>query len=161
MDRLAGRLARVGIVVLLLGSVLAQVLVPVLASQEAAIYPEVAHLAMPYTIAAIAFIGCGQVALLAVWRLLSLVDAGAILTGRATRWIDVIIAATVAATVLSVGVLVHLLFIVGVGGGFVLCLPVCVVGGPVLALLLLVARGVHITTVDRLRDWPSPTAEPL
>ena len=91
MTTLASRLLRVALVVLLLGTVLAQVLVPVYASQVATTHPEVAYLVVPYSAAAILFIGCGQVALLVVWRLLSLVDGGVIFTRRALRWVDVII----------------------------------------------------------------------
>jgi uncharacterized membrane protein YpjA len=76
MNRLARQLLRILLVVLLLGSVLAQVLVPVFASQTGTRFPEVAYLVVPYSVAAILFIGCGQVALLAVWRLVSLVDGG-------------------------------------------------------------------------------------
>ena len=90
MNMLASRLLRVALVVLLLGTVLAQVLVPVYASEVGTRFPEVAYLVVPYSVAAILFIGCGQVALLVVWRLLSLVDGGVIFTRRALRWVDVI-----------------------------------------------------------------------
>ena len=117
MIRVASRLLRVALVVLLLGSVLAQVLVPVFASQVGTSFPEVAYLVVPYSVAAILFIGCGQVALLVVWRLLSLVSGGVIFTRRALRWVDVITACAAVATVLSAGVLVHLLGFVPGGGG--------------------------------------------
>ena len=86
---------------------LVQVLVPVYASQVAMIFPEVEYLVVPYSVAAILFIGCGQVALLVVWRLLSLVDGGVIFTRRSLRWVDAITACAAVATVLSAGVLVH------------------------------------------------------
>ena len=92
MTKLASRLLRAALVVLLLGTVLVQVLVPVYASQVGTTFPEVAYLVVPYWVAAILFIGCGQVALLVVWRLLSLVDGGVIFTRRAVRWVDVITA---------------------------------------------------------------------
>src|SRR5665647_2060077 len=130
MNMLASRLLRVALVVLLLGSVLAQVLLPVFPSEEGRIFPEVAYLVVPYSMAAILFIGCGQVALLVVWRLLSLVHSGVIFTRRALRWVDVITACAVVATVLSAGVLIHMLsFVPGGGGPMSLYLVACIVGG--------------------------------
>ena len=142
MTRFASRLLRVTLVVLLLGTVLAQILVPVVASQEARIFPEVDYLAVPYSVALILVIACVQVALLVVWRLLSLVDGGVIFTRRALRWVDVIIACAVVATVLSAGVLIHLGYIVDAGGPLVaLGLPATLAGGLAFVLLMVVMRG--------------------
>ena len=142
MSTLASRLLRVALVVLMLGTVLAQVLLPVFASEEGRIFPEVAYLVVPYSVAGILFIACVQVALLVVWRLLSLVDDGVIFTRRALRWVDVITACAAVATVLSAGVLIHLLFFVGIGGpGVVLGLPACLAGGLAFVLLMVVMRG--------------------
>jgi hypothetical protein len=142
MNRLARRLLRVALVFLLLGTVLAQVLVPVSASQAGATIPEVAYLVVPYSVAAILFIACVQVALLVVWRLLSLVDGGVIFTRRALRWVDVITACAVVATVLSVGVLVHMIgFVPGGGGPTIYFMAACVVSGLAFVLLMVVMRG--------------------
>jgi hypothetical protein len=141
MNKLAIQLLRVALVVLLLGSVLAQVLLPVFASQEGLIFPEVAYLVVPYSMAAILFIGCGQVGLLVVWRLLSLVNGGVIFTRRALRWVDVITACGVVATVLSAGVMIHLLAVVGVHIPRILWLAACVAGGLAFVLLMVVMRG--------------------
>jgi hypothetical protein len=142
MNLLASRLLRVALVVLLLGTVFAQVLVPVYASQVATTHPEVSYLVVPYSVAAILFIGCGQVALLVVWRLLSLVDRGVIFTRRALRWVDVIIACAVVATVLSVGVLIHMLgFVPGGGGPTIYFMLACIAGGLAFVLLMIVMRG--------------------
>jgi hypothetical protein len=142
MNNLARQLLRVALVVLLLGSVLAQVLVPVYASQVATTHPEVAYLVVPYSVAAILFVGCGQVALLVVWRLLSMIGGGVIFTRRALRWVDVIIACGAVATVLSVGVLIHMLgFVPGGGGPMYLYLVACVVAGLAFVLLMVVMRG--------------------
>jgi len=103
-------LLRVALVVLLLGTVLVQVLLPVFASDEGRIFPEVAYLVVPYSVAAILFIGCGQVALLAVWRLLSMVNGGVIFTRRALRWgRRHQRPARRSPTVLTAGVLIHML----------------------------------------------------
>jgi hypothetical protein len=142
MHASATRALRVVLVVLLLGTALAQVLLPVFASEEGRIFPEVAYLVVPYSVGGILFIGCVQVALLVVWRLLSLVDDGVIFTRHALHWVDIITACAKVATVLSAGVLVHLLFVVGVGGpGVVLMLAACLAGGPAFVLLMVVMRG--------------------
>jgi hypothetical protein len=142
MNMLASRLLRVALVVLLLGTVFAQVLVPVFASEVGTTFPEVAYLVFPYSLAAILFIGCGQVALLVVWQLLSLVDRGVIFTRRALRWVDVITACAAVATVLSAGVWIHMLgFVPGGGGPMLYYLAACLAGGLAFVLLMVVMRG--------------------
>jgi hypothetical protein len=142
MNMLASRLLRVALVVLLLGTVFAQVLVPVFASEVGTTFPEVAYLVVPYSLAAILFIGCGQVALLVVWQLLSLVDRGVIFTRRALRWVDVITACAAVATVLSAGVWIHMLgFVPGGGGPMIYYLAACLAGGLAFVLLMVVMRG--------------------
>ena len=148
MTKVASRLLRVALVVLLLGSVLAQVLVSVYAAQVGTRFPEVAYLVLPYSVAAILFIGCGQVALLVVWRLLSLVDGGVIFTPRAVRWVDVITACAAVATVLSAGILIHVLgFVPGGGGPMIYYLAGCVVGGLAFVLLMVVMRGLLVSAI--------------
>jgi hypothetical protein len=142
MAMLASRLLRVALVVLLLGTVLAQVLLPVIASEEGGIYPGLAYLVVPYSVAGILAIACGQVALLAVWRLLSMVNGGVIFTRRALRWVDVITACAAVATVLTAGVLIHMLdFVPGGGGPTFYYLAACVAGGLAFVLLMVVMRG--------------------
>jgi hypothetical protein len=148
MSTLASRLLRVVLLVLLLGSVLAQVLLPVYASEVGARFPEVAYLVVPYSVAVILFIGCGQVALLVVWRLLSLVDGGVIFTRRAVRWVDVITACAAVATVLSAGVLIHMLgFVPGGGGPMIYYLAACVASGLAFVLLMVVMRGLLVSAI--------------
>src|SRR5664280_1738362 len=148
MNKLVSRLLRVALVVLLLGTVLAQVLLPVFGSEEATIFPEAAYLVVPYSVAGILAIGCGQVALLVVWRLLSMVDGGVIFTRRALRWVDVITACAAVATVLSAGVLIHMLGFVPGGGPMVYYyLAACVAGGLAFALLMVVMRGLLVSAI--------------
>ena len=148
MNKLASRLLRVALVVPLLGTVLVQIGLPMLASEEGRIFPEVAYLVVPYSVAAILFIGCGQVALLAVWRLLSLVDREVIFTSRAMRWVDVITACAAVATVLSAGVLIHMLgFVPGGGGPMIYYLAACVAGGLAFMLLMVVMRGLLVSAI--------------
>ena len=142
MNKLASRLLRVALVVPLLGTVLVQIGLPMLAAEEGRIFPEVAYLVVPYSVAAILFIGCGQVALLAVWRLLSMVNGGVIFTRRALRWVDVITACAAVATALTAGVLIHMLdFVPGGGGPTFYYLAACVAGGLAFVLLMVVMRG--------------------
>jgi len=141
MNTLATRLLRVALLVLLLGTGLAQVLLPVFGSEEGRLYPELAYLVVPYSVAGILAIACVQVALFVVWRLLSMVNGGVIFTRRALRWVDVITACAAVATFLSAGVLIHLLFFVGVGGPLILWLPACLAGGLAFVLLMVVMRG--------------------
>ena len=141
MNVLASRLLRVALVVPLLGTVLVQVFLPMIASEEGRLFPEVAYLVVPYSVAAILFIGCGQVALLVVWRLLSMVNCGVIFTRRALRWVDVITVCAAVGTVLSAGPMIHLLFFVGAGGPLFLCLAACLAGGLAFVLLMVVLRG--------------------
>ena len=148
MNKLPSRLLRAALLVLLFASVLAQVLMPVYASEVGSRFPEVAYLVVPYSLAAILFIACGQVALLAVWRLLSLVDDGVIFTRRAVRRVDVIVACGAAATILAVVVLVHMLaFVPGGGGPMVYYLGGCIAAGLAFVLLMVVMRGLLLTAV--------------
>ena len=151
MSKLAVRLLRVALLVLLLVSVLVQVLVPVWASREGTSFPEVAYLVVPYSVAAILFIGCGQVVLLAVWRLLSFIGDEVIFTRRAVRWVDVIIACAAVATALTATVLVHMLgFLPGGGGPTVYLLAVTIAGGVTFVLFMVVMRGLLVSAaVDR------------
>lgn len=142
MTKLAIRLLRVALVVLLLGSVLAQVLLPVQAYEEGTLFPELAYLVVPYSLAGVVGIACGQVALLAVWRLLSLVNRGVIFSRGALRWVDIITACAAIATLLWTGPMIHLLFFVGVGGPLVLLgLAACAAGGLAFLLFTVVMRG--------------------
>jgi hypothetical protein len=142
MHKILTQLLRVLLVVLLLGSVLAQVLVSLFASQVGTRFPEVAYLVVPYSMAAILFIGCGQVALLAVWRLVSLVRDGIIFTRRALRWVNLITVCAAVAAVLSLGVLIHVVaFVPGGGGPMIYYLGACVASGLAFVLLMLVMRG--------------------
>lgn len=141
MHTLAIRLLRIALIVLLLGSVLAQLLVPVFASGAGRIYPELAYLVIPYSLAGILAIGCVQVALLVVWRLLSMVSGGVIFTRPAMHWVDVMTACAAIATVLVAAPLIHVLFFVGVGGPLLLGLAASLACGLSFVLIIIVLRG--------------------
>jgi hypothetical protein len=141
MNKLAIRLLRVALVILLLGSVLGQVLVPLFASQSAKTFPEVEDLVVPYSVAGMLVIACGQVALLVVWHLLSMVSGGVIFTCRSLRLVDVIAACGAVATVLNAGVWIHLLVVAGGGPGIILWLVASLACGVAFVLMIIVMRG--------------------
>lgn len=133
---------RISLVAGVLGALLVQVLVPIQADLMGREFPEVAHLVVPYSVAAILAIVCVQLALVAVWRLLFMVASGRILSAGALAWVDAIVVSAAVWTGLSAAVFVHLIFIVQVGGpGAFLGLAACVVVGAAVALLMVVVRG--------------------
>ncbi|KOG51819.1 hypothetical protein ADK76_34695 [Streptomyces griseoflavus] len=84
------------------------VVIPATAADEVAGFPPYAPYAVPYSAVAIAIVACVQVALVALWMLLTMVERDAIFTQRAFRWVDVIIGASAVATLLALGVTGHL-----------------------------------------------------
>lgn len=138
MSRPAIGALRVLIVVLLAGLLLGQVvLVPALSGEMAALYPEVAWVRWPLVAVAAAGIACVEVALVAVWRLLSLVREDEVFSPAAFRHVDVIVGAIVVATALTGGVAAFLTFW-GRGNppGIFLGLAGLTLGGAALALLM-------------------------
>ncbi|GLU47079.1 DUF2975 domain-containing protein [Nocardiopsis ansamitocini] len=85
------------------------VVIPGTAAGEVDRFPPYAPFAVPYMTVAIIGVACIQLALLAVWILLDMLRRDALFTSQAFRWVDVIIGSTVVATLLAVGVTVHLL----------------------------------------------------
>lgn len=83
------------------------VVIPTTAADEVDRFPPYEPFAAPYAAVAIAGVGCVQVALVAVWMLLTMVQRDAIFTPRAFRWVDVVIGAAVA-TALALGAAGHL-----------------------------------------------------
>lgn len=143
---------RVFLVLVFLGLAVGQLFViPTLAAEEAAIFPEVAYLAGPYTAIGIAALACIQVGLLCTWILLSKVARGAIFNNHALIWVNLIIAAAIAGTLLPLGVGIHLMAVVNAGGPAAF-LGVCAtaVGGAALVLLITVMRGLlkNATTLE-------------
>ena len=148
MTILAVRLLRVALIVLLVFSVLGQVLVPVYATEVARTFPEVEDLVVPYSVLGILAIACAQVALVVVWRLLSMVTGGVIFTRSALGWVDLIVACGGLATVLSAGVMLHLLATHGGGPGVLFLLAVTLFGGAAFVLLMVVMRGLLVAAIE-------------
>lgn len=104
--------AKIAIVVILLVSLAIQIfMIPTLAAETAAEtaadYPEFAVLEIPGVIGLISMILCGQVVLVAVWKLLTLVARSKIFDEASFTWVNLIIAAFIAfgALVLGAGLL--------------------------------------------------------
>lgn len=132
---------RVALVLLLLGLLLIQVLVPIVATDVGLGSPEVAYLVFPYSVLGILSILAVQIAVVTVWVLLTMVGNGRIFTDRALPRVDAVTICLAVATLLSCGVMIHVLFYVGVGGpGVVLSLGACLIGGIALVLLMTVMR---------------------
>ncbi len=134
--------AQIALAALLLGSVLLQVLLPLLADELGGGYDETRHLVVPYAAAGIAAVACVQVAIGAVWWLLRRVGDGSVLTPRSLVGVDVVTGAVALAALVAALPLVHLLLVVGVGGpGVVLALAACLAAGVALTSLVRVMRG--------------------
>ncbi|MFD5912358.1 DUF2975 domain-containing protein [Streptomyces massasporeus] len=100
---------RSGIAFAVLAGLFGQIVViPTTAADEADRFPPYEPFATPYAAVAIAGVVCVQVALIAVWMLLTMVQRDAIFTPRAFRWVDVVIGASAVATALALGTAGHL-----------------------------------------------------
>jgi hypothetical protein len=138
MSHLVIRALRVLLILIALGALGVQILLVVLV----ATHPE-ADLADPavlYVLLGVGAIACVEVALVAIWVLLSMVRRGAIFDERAFRWVDVITAAGPVAAVLVAVMCAHAgelddaPGLILIGGGVV-------VAGAAFALLMVVMRG--------------------
>lgn len=133
---------RTALGLLLLGALACQVaFVPTNAQGFAELHPEVSHLAAPYASAAILALVCFEVALIAIWRLLTLVRKQRIFNAAALTWVDAITVSAAVATVLAFAVFIHMIFVEQTGGpAGLLVLTGSVAGGTALVLLMIVMR---------------------
>jgi Protein of unknown function (DUF2975) len=116
--------------------------IPYVGAETATELPEFAYLRIPYSIFGILAIACVQLALVAVWMLLSMVTREAIFSERAFRWVDIIIGSGIVATLLTLGVEVHVGGFTTAGGpGPFFVLTGGVIGGTATVLLVVVMRG--------------------
>lgn len=136
MTTISRRALRVCLGALLLATLVLQTQLPLLAEDLGGGFTETAHLVVPYAAAGIAALACLQVALGAVWWLVTRVERDEILTPRARRGLDIGVGALLLGAALTAAPMVHLLAVVGVGGpGVVLGVLGCVAGGVAVALL--------------------------
>lgn len=155
MDRnevLAGRLF-IGLL-LALALVTQFVVIPGMASSYAHRYPEVAHLAVPYSTVFIAAIIAFELALLSAWMVAS--STGHDASDR--RWVNAATAAWCCALVIVAGVCVHAGAIADVGGPAMLfgLMLSCGLGIAALVLRPRVLQALH----DRRRSSTSGADEP-
>lgn len=132
---------KVLIIVLIALLLLSQiVLLPIAAAALALAAPQVAYLGTACLIVAIAFVGCVEVVLVCVWRLLSLVRASSIFSRRSFVSVDVILTAVLVATALIAASLIAVVMVAAPFGVLVLC-GIGVTVGAGLALVVVVMRG--------------------
>ena len=138
MSSLAIRTLRVLLALLAVGMLGAQIVIVVVVATHPETDPT--DRVVGYVLLAVAAIACVQVALVALWVLLSMVRRGAIFDERAFRWVDVITGAgfvtalLVAALCAHVGELDDAPGLILIGGGVA-------VTGAAFALLMVVMRG--------------------
>lgn len=102
----------------LAGLIVAQaVILPLLAADAAAQFPEVAYLRTPLTVLGILALACGEAALVCIWRLLFLTGRGEPAGAGALRWVNGLALALLAGTALLVVIALVLARDPRTGGG--------------------------------------------
>jgi hypothetical protein len=145
-----------GILTAFLAGLFSQILViPGAASGEVERHPPYAPFAAAYVTVAIIGVACIQVALIAMWALLTMVRRNEIFRPQAFRWFDTIIGSSIVATLLAIGVSGHVLLgdIPFPAGGMedlsALATAVAGVGvGASIVILLFILRGLLRRAVD-------------
>lgn len=141
MNRLVIIALRVLLVLATLGLIVIQgLIVPLVAAEVVAQFPEVSHLRWPYILVTDLVLACFLPAGMAVWMLLRLVAHRDTFTPRALGWVDLIIGCATVATVLALSGAGYLNWL-GIGGPPVLLVLVgSLLLGPGFILLMLVLR---------------------
>lgn len=140
MGRWTMAATRATLALLLAGLLVVQVMIVPLLMADLAAEPEVAHLRWPIGVVGILGLATVEVALVCVWRLLTLTRRGTVFSAAAFRWVDVIIGAAVAAWLLAVVLAFVLAPGEAVAPGMVLLVVVGGVAAAGVALLVLVLR---------------------
>jgi len=142
------------LILVLLGLLIAsQVLViPEVARITAVRNPDVAQLEIPGIIGAVVFLGLVEVTLVCIWFLLSLVQADRIFRVEAFRYVDVILAALIAAGVLILASYIVIVASRAVSLSLTLLAILGVVVSAALALLVVVLRGLLRKALELEQD---------
>lgn len=151
MTRAAIVLSRIFLVLVALAGLFVQVvLLPIQATESAAEFPEVDFLRIPILILGILFVVCGQVVVVCVWALLSLVRHDAIFSNRAFKFVDTMIGslAVAAAIVIATLLILEVTADAGPPGLFVLAIGVAM-GCAALALVLVVMRSLLVKASEQ------------
>ncbi|PJJ63687.1 DUF2975 domain-containing protein [Compostimonas suwonensis] len=134
--------AKVVIAIILAVSLAGQVfVVPFMADEMVRMYPEFEGLRIPGIVGCIALVVCAQVALLCVWRLLSMVAGASIFSITAFRWVKVLIGCCAAFTGLIAAAFIVLYAANAMQGGVMVMLLAAFIGGIGATLLLVVMKG--------------------
>lgn len=141
MGRMAVLGLRVVIVLMFAGMLFLQgLLVPVLWSDADGEVGELTHLRWPIVVVCVLAVAMVQVALVCLWRLLTMVRRDTVFSRAAFRFVDVVIGAAVVGAVLALALGVILAPGEAVPPGIVLLVGVGAIGGLGIALLVLVMR---------------------
>lgn len=159
MHRIGPSSLRLALGVLLAGSVLGQLLLPVAAEALGGGHRETQHLVGPYAAMGIVAVLGFQIAIGAVWWLLHRAHRGRLHTRGALRGLHVLSVGVLAATVVPLLTMLHLLLMVGVGGpGTVLGAAACLATA-VAATLLLRSAGRTLRAATAHRSDPAAVTE--
>lgn len=116
-------------------------LLPTLAQHQATEEPSKAYLQLPYTIWCVLIIAVFEIALIAVWQLLRLVQVGTVFTTPSRRWVNLIIICASIDTTLLTLLLIHIVWIAHVGNYFTnIILAAIIVFGITFIMIMLVMR---------------------
>ncbi|AEE44518.1 DUF2975 domain-containing protein [Cellulomonas fimi] len=141
MGRLAILALRVVIVLAFTGLLFVQgFLMPLLGIDLQEAGPEVAHLRWTLPVIGALAALCGQVALVGIWRLVTMVRRDTVFSTKAFRYVDVVIGAAVAATLLAVVLSFVLAPGEAVPPGMVMLVVIGGVGTALIALVVFVLR---------------------
>ena len=141
MGRLAILALRAVIVLMFAGLLAVQIMIiPAIGRDIDEGGAEVAHLRWPLMIVLFLGVLAGQVALVCIWRLLTMVRKDTVFGAAAFRYVDVIIGAAVAATLLAMVLSFVLAPGEAVPPGIVLLVVIAGTGTAAIALLVLVLR---------------------
>lgn len=141
MGRWAVRALRVVIVLMVAGMLFVQaVMMPLLAADAREESPDLATTGWVVAVIGILGILAVEVALVCVWRLLTMVRRDTVFSPAAFRWVDVVIGCAVAGAVLAVALGLVLAPGEAVAPGVVLLVGVGAMGCAGIALLVLVLR---------------------
>lgn len=150
MGKLTVLALRAVLVVLLAGSVFVQaVMVPLLATDLEELNADHAYLRTPFLVIIVLGVVTGQVVLVCVWRLVTMVRRGTVFSHAAFRYVHVVIGAIVAAALVVFALAVVLAPGEAVAPGVVLLICGVVVAILGVALIVLVLRMLLAQAVAR------------
>ena len=115
--------------------------VPAVAQQMVERSPHLGYLHVPGILVAVGFLLCVQVALVCVWRLLSMVRASIIFSTDAFTYVDIVLGIVALATLLILGSFITLAVAGGASPSVVILCLLGIVIGAGHALLIIVMRG--------------------